>query len=218
MSERRQRLTLQTTDTNWIAPGFPETKETYQRVVGVGFGLRYTLRAAMQYFPHEEDKGEQRSWLTPNSFGGRLYDFYQVFLSWRLPVSEHVSCFDFATQMEAADLPQSRFGRALLPDWSATYDYVCGIRTEGSEVTEPQPLGTHVVLGVKDRKVADEMPVLHSAISLGEDSDRCIQMMSDNPFHRLMGVDSYTNVLDYYQSLPVNQDTELTFFARPTQS
>lgn len=216
MSERRQRLTLQTTNTHWITPGYPETINPYQRVIGVGFGLRYTLRAAMEYFPHEEDHGECISWLTPNSFGGRLYDFYQTFLSRRLIASEPSSCFDFATYMDDVELPRNRFGRALLPDWSTTYDYVCGILSEGEEVTTPPPLGTHVVIGAKD-KSDDEFAVLHSAVSMGDDTDKCIQMMSDNPYQRIMGIDTYQNVLDYYQSIPGNTDTELTFFAIPAQ-
>lgn len=215
MPERRQRLTLWTAETNWVAPGCPETENPYQRVERVGFGLRYTLSAARQRRESEQEATEEIiSWLTPNAFGGRLYDFYQLFLSRRRPELEISNCFDFATWMDGIELPKKQFGRILLPDWSTTYEYVCSIRETGAEVTEPQPLGTHVVLGVKDTGFSDFLSVLHSAVSLGDDSDRCIQIMSDNPYHRIMGIDTYANILDYYQKLPGNVDTELAFFAR----
>ncbi|HUD06762.1 MAG TPA: hypothetical protein VMR34_02645 [Candidatus Saccharimonadales bacterium] len=65
---------------------------------------------------------------------------------------------------------------------------------EGYPINPPIALGRHAVLGGRDESTRLGAAV-HSVVGLGEDRPECIEVLTTDGF---MGIDSYENVLDFY--------------------
>lgn len=205
MASPEKDLTLSTVDTTWVKAAMPNTNNPYKRVVGIEFG-GVVLRGINIYYPEYSDSViEQHKIQVTNRFGGRLFGFYKRHFTQRSP-NVIPNCFDFAAWMDGADL---LLGKNLGP----SYEYAVAIRKSGEEMKQPTPLGNYVALAPK--RLVDDLPkALHSVVSLGENRDQCLQVMSDSMFSRIMGIDSYENILEYYQRLQGNTDKDLAFYVR----
>jgi len=212
MQRRIDTITARTVPSTYVSAFAKPTEIPYRRVVGLmipGFGELWSrVDPTIPESAYSPDEATSEDMALPHDAGQKLGRFFFRFFVEPPRVrgvgsdpedmrTEYTNCHRFGYWMRGV-LAAEGFE---LPDEP---NHIVEMGRVGRQLRA----GVHGVLGLRD-DAAGYGTAMHSVVGLGEDSDRCMQVLASQGF---MGIDTYTNVVDYYQSLPSTGERQVKIY------
>lgn len=211
MQQRVDAITALTVPSTYVSAFARPTKTSYRRVVGLmipGFGELWSrVDPTIPESAYSLDEATDELITLPHDTGQKLGRFFSRFFVEQPRIrigsnpedrqAESTNCHRFGYWMRGV-LAAEGFD---IPDEP---NHIVDMGRAGRQLKA----GIHGVLGLRD-DAAGYGAAIHSVVGLGEDSNECIQVLASQGF---MGIDTYTSVIDYYQSLPSTGDRQVKIY------